>query len=233
MATPQMGGGLNCCGSIPDFCQKLSLTNQENALLKSSHRSTSTLQRPMNALRMATLTAALTLASTAWAAPGVTFLAADLIDTTPGEDLWVFDYSITGPLAEFESVNLLFASSDFSPGLTVLTSDISISTTVTAPVASPAADGQVLATAMVPLAGNAFAAMSVQFVWTGAGRPGSQSFEVLDDQYNMLSTGTTTMAAAVPEASTAAMLFAGMVLLAPVAYLRRRRSGLCTDGVSV
>lgn len=218
-----MSGGLNSCSDVPDFCQKLNPTNQENALLKSSRRPTSILQRPLYVLRMATLTAALTLASTAWAAPGVTFLATDLADTTAGEDLWVFDYAITGPLVEFESVNLLFASRDFSPALAVLTSDISISTTVTAPVASPAADGQVLATAMVPLPGNAFAAMSVQFVWTGAGLPGAQSFEVLDDQFNVLSTGTTMMAAAVPEASTVAMLFAGMILLGPVAYLRRRR----------
>lgn len=218
-----MSDGLNCCHGIPNFCQKLTLNDQENALLNSNRRSTSTLQRPLNVLRMATLTAALTLASTAWAAPGVTFLATDLADTTAGEDLWQFDYSITGPLAEFESVNLLFTPSDFSPALAVLTSDISISTTVTAPVASPAADGQVLATAMAPLPSNAFAAMSVQFVWTGAGRPGAQSFEVLDDHYNVLLTGTTMMAAAVPEASTVTMLFAGMILLGSVAYRRRRR----------
>lgn len=213
---------MNCCGGNPDFCQKLSLTNQENALLKSSHRSASTLQRSMIPLRTATLSAALALASAAWAAPGVTFLATDLADTTPGEDLWVFDYAISGPLAAFESVNLLYAASDFSASLSVLTSDLSISTTVTAPVASPPADGQVLATAVVPLAGNAYAAMSVQFVWTGAGLPGAQGFEVLDDQYNVLSTGMTTLAAAVPEVSSAAMLFAGMILLGPVAYLRRR-----------
>lgn len=197
--------------------------HQENTLFKSSQSMKSALMRPLGVLRAVTLAAALGAASAAFALPTITFLPTDLVDITAGQDLWVFEYAISGPLAEFESINLLFASTNFSPAITVSFSDLSLSTTVTAPISALGVDGQVLATAMVPLASTAVAAMSVQFVWTGIGSPGAQSFEVLDDQFNVLSTGTTTLAAAVPEASTAAMLFAGMMLLAPVAYRRRRR----------
>ena len=170
--------------------------------------------RKMGALALLASSAA------AWAAPGVTFLATNLTDTTVGENLWSYAYSITGPLAEFESVNLLFSSANYSADLSVLSSDSSLSPLVTPPMLAPATDGQVMVTAVSPLLANSTAALSVQFVWTGAGQPGAQPFELLDDQFNLVSTGIT---AAVPDVSTAALLFAGMIVLLPLTRMRHQR----------
>ena len=47
--------------------------------------------------------------SCAWALPTISYQATNIADLDPGEDLWHYDYAITGPLGSFESINLLFS----------------------------------------------------------------------------------------------------------------------------
>lgn len=163
---------------------------------------------------------ALSLASFAWAAPGVTYVATDIADTNLGEDLWSYDYLITGPLDSFQSVNLLFASDAYA-GISVKSFAPDLSPTVTDPVPGLGADGQVNVTMLANLPTDSTAGLSVQFVWTGGGVPAAQAFELLDDQFNVMTTGVTS---AVPEVSTAALLLGGLMLLPAVLGHRKRHT---------
>ena len=171
-------------------------------------------------VRRSLVVLALSVATTVWAAPSVNFAVTDLPDVVIGEDLWSYDYTITGPLASFETVNLLFSSLSYGGYILVNSSDASLSPLVTVPIIAPATDGLVAVTAIDPVATNGSALLSVHFVWTAAGAPGSQPFEVLDDQFNVVSTG---MTSAVPEASTAALLAAGLLAMTPLMRRRVRR----------
>lgn len=162
---------------------------------------------------------ALSAATTVWAGPNVNVLATDLIDVTAGEDLWSYEYTIAGPLGSFEGINLLFSSTSYGADLSVISSDASLSPLVTPPILVPATDGLISVTAVDPLAAGSSAHLSVQFVWLAAGTPGAQPFEVMDDQFNVVATG---MTSAVPEVSSAALLFAGLILLTPLALRRNR-----------
>lgn len=160
--------------------------------------------------------ATLCAASAAWSLPTVSYLATDLADVTAGEDLWRYDYSVAGPLGEFESVNLLFVEASYS-SLSLVSNDAEVDVALTA--SSLGLDGQATVTAFVPLAVTPPAKVALSFVWLGAGAPGSQAFEHLDDGFSVIETGVTT---AVPEPATLAMLLAGLGLLAPLAAARRR-----------
>lgn len=171
------------------------------------------------AFRTSVLIAALSAASMVSAAPDVAYLATDLPDVVPGEDLWSYDYTITGALGSFESINLLFSPGNYGAGLSVTYSDASLSALVTPPMSAPAADGLVSLTAIDPMATGALAKVGVQFAWLSGGAPGAQPFEVLDDQFNLVSTG---MTSAVPEVSSAALLLSGLLPLLPLARRRSR-----------
>jgi hypothetical protein len=171
------------------------------------------------AVRLATTTTVIFVATASWAAPGITFVATNIVDVTPGLDLWQYNYLISGPLAEFESANLLFASTGYS-GIYVISSDASLSPVVTDPGAALKIDGMVTATATPAIAAGTSAALSVQFVWLGTGAPGAQPYELLNDSFNVTSTGVTV--SAVPEASSALLMLAGLLAAAPLAARRRK-----------
>ena len=58
----------------------------------------------------------------------------------------------------------------------------------------------------------------VSFDWTGAGAPGSQSFEIFDENFNVVKEGTTTPAA-LPEPGSLLLISVGLVAFA---VIRRR-----------
>ncbi|CAN5846720.1 hypothetical protein BH11PSE8_BH11PSE8_37800 [soil metagenome] len=164
------------------------------------------------------LLASLCTASMAWAIPSVTFVATDLADTTLGEDLWQYDYSVSGPMQVFGQINIFFVQPSYA-SLTGLSNDATIDVLPTQPDTSLPADGYVTLTALSPLLAADQAHLGVSFVWKGTGAPGSQAFEVLDDQFNMIGGGITQ---AVPEPSSAALMLAGIGLALPLAARRRR-----------
>lgn len=152
------------------------------------------------------------------AAPAVSYRALDLADTTAGQDLWQIDFTVTGGLALFESVNILFDAASYA-GIGVLGGDARLSIQAIDPLPALPADGSLTLTATEAVPSPVFA--SAQVVWSGTGTPGSQAFEVLDDQFNVTATG---MTSAVPEPS-AWLLWALGAVAACTARACRRHAG--------
>jgi hypothetical protein len=156
--------------------------------------------------------------STATAAPSIAYVATDLPDLVAGEDLWSYTYLVSGPLGSFESFNVFFSPAEYGTGISMLGADGALSPLLTPPMLAPDADGILSLTAVDPLPGGSTIQASVQFAWLGAGAPGAQSFSLLDDQFNVVTTGLTS---AVPEVTSLSLVLAGLVTL--IALPRRRR----------
>lgn len=143
----------------------------------------------------------------------ISYQVTDQADTTPGQDLWQYSYSISGytfntgygftVLFDYSLYSNLedpppFVNSDWSP--LVLQPDLSLT-----------ADGTYDALA---LADNASLAdpFTVSFVWLGIGTPGPQSFDVYDPDFEIIESGRTTLAgpAQIPEPATLLLLVSGL-----------------------
>lgn len=161
-------------------------------------------------------------------AANITFAATDLVDITAGEDLWRYDYTVSGRgflQSEFFDIY-------FSPAL------------YRSLIASPApnADWDVLVlqqpdpTILQPFDRGIFDAFavidgpslsgtfSVSFIYLGAGNPGAQPFEIYDPSSILAESGFTSAPAnVIPEPSTGALF---LIALAAGATLFHRRSSL-------
>lgn len=170
------------------------------------------------------LAGAALFAATAAQAVGVSYLATDLADTTPGQDLWAIDYTVSGPLANFESINLLF-SPDLYGEIGSAVSGNPSALEVAPPVQPDAGnvlDGFVGITALADHAAGPIGIVNVSFVWLGAGRPGAQTFEILDTSFNVVGTAQT-VAGVVPEPAAAWLMVAGLAAVGTRAARRRAR----------
>lgn len=136
----------------------------------------------------------------------ISFVATDLADTTVGEDLWEYAYTVSENIFDtdygftiFFDYNLYGAidPSPVSPNTdwNVLTWD---------PDTSLPDDGAFDALALTDGASLADS-FSVSFVWlgSGSGTPGSQYFELYDTNFNTIETGDAILGSApVPEPAT-------------------------------
>ncbi len=152
-----------------------------------------------NALRLLCASVALVTGTLASAA-NVQYTATNLADAVAGQDLWRLDYSVKGPFATFDALNLLFAPAQFS-SLTLLSNDqgAKLDPLLSQPDAGLGTYGQLLLTALSPLDSSFAAKVSLRFVWSGPGQPGAQPFEVLDGDFNVVASGQTVATATVPE----------------------------------
>ncbi len=154
-------------------------------------------------------------ACAAWAGPTAIFVSTDLADTVVGEDLWRYDYSISGPVDAFGSINLLFSPSSYA-NLQSHALDPNLSLLDVQPDAVASANGIVYATPLTGLLAGDMATLSVEFTWLGGpgGTPGAQPFEVVDGGGNLAGVGETELrvTSAVPEPST--LLLTATALLA-------------------
>ena len=145
-------------------------------------------------------------------ATSIIYEAVDLADTTFGEDLWQYDYSVSdytfndsygftiyfdytlyGDLEDFPTS----PNSDWN----VLTWD---------PDTSLHDDGAYDAWALVNGASLADL-FQVDFIWLGPGNPGSQPLEVYDDNWSVIESGNT---APIPEPGTILLVGSGLLGLA-------------------
>jgi hypothetical protein len=156
-------------------------------------------------------------------AASVQYTVTDLPDSVLGQDLWRVDYSVQGPFATFDALDLLFTPGQFS-SLSLLSNDQStkLDTLLSQPDPGLGTDGQLLLTALSPLDSSFAAKVSLRFTWGGLGKPGPQHFDVLDGDFNVVSSGQTTVATTVPEVDVIWMaLLGGSIAWAGV---RRRRA---------
>ncbi len=156
----------------------------------------------------------------------ITFTASDLPDSTPGEDLWRYDYTVTGR----SFLQSEFFDIYFEPNL--------YGTLTAGPAPDPGWDVLIL---QQPDPANlppfdrgifdAFAltdnpplldAFSVSFVFLGAGSPGPQLFEIFDADSELVESGITSVPGeeVIPEPSTAALLLIGLATCAIHTYRR-------------
>jgi hypothetical protein len=122
----------------------------------------------------------------------IAYEESDLPDTTPGEDLWKYNYTVSNHLfALNEGFSIFFDPLKYSnlenPAPPV-NSDWDV--LVLQPDVFLPDDGVYDALA---LAGNPslLDAFSISFVWLGAGTPGSQPFSLHDEMFNIVTTGST------------------------------------------
>lgn len=153
------------------------------------------------------------LLAAAGPAPAVTilFVPSDVVDQVVGQDLWRYDYQVTGSFEPFGGLNLLFDPTRYGVlSVPQPVAGVDWDVFVVQPDAALAAPGLFTATRLIdsPALNNP---ASVQFVWLGAGTPGAQPFEVFDASFGISETGFTQ---AVPEPRTYALYALGLLLLA-------------------
>jgi hypothetical protein len=156
----------------------------------------------------------------------IDYIVTDLADATPGEDLWRYDYAVSGrTFLQSEFFDIYFNASLYG----TLTSE-----------PAPSADWDVLIlqqpdpTKLQPFDKGIFDAFaltgnpslsglfSVAFIYLGTGSPGAQPFDIFDANSNPLETGLTSVPAGViPEPSTVTLSL--IALVGFVMGLHRRR----------
>jgi len=143
-------------------------------------------------------------------AAAIRYEAANLVDATPGEDLWLYRYRVEDAVfpagngfSVFFDLGLyeqLVAAAAPNPDWDVIAIQ---------PDAGLVSDGFYDALAGVGPASLADR-FEVSFVWLGVGTPGSQPFVLYDESFQTLESGRTTL---IPEPSTAVTLALGLVAI--------------------
>ncbi len=147
-------------------------------------------------------------------AANIIYQAVNLVDTTAGEDLWQYRYTVT---------NHTFAANN---GFSIFFDPAAYKNLESpAPFVNP--DWDILAIQpdeLLPDAGsydalalvNAASTLDqfvISFVWSGIGTPGSQAFELYDDAFNVIASGNTVsnvpLPAALPLFSSGLLLLIG------------------------
>ena len=148
----------------------------------------------------------------------ITYTAVDLADTTVGQDLWQYRYKVSGSFVQFGGFYVIFGFGPYTlleDPAPAVNADWSIVTMQPNPGLTT--DGLYSATALTgsPSLADEFV---LNFVWLGAGAPGSQPFEVFDDSFSVTETGQSSVAAPIgaPIPGTLFLFGVGLVLLGVV-----------------
>ncbi len=153
------------------------------------------------------------LAISSGAGAAIQYQAIDLPDIVGGQDLWEYQYTVTGTFGQFAGFNVLFDSALFAnlqDPPPAVNADWSVSTTQ--PIPALLADGlyQASANQDAPSLAGPF---KIQFTRLTDALPGSQSYELVDADFNVTGTFATVPAAPIPEPATWAMLGVGLAAL--------------------
>jgi hypothetical protein len=145
------------------------------------------------------------------------YQATDLTDTTAGEDLWQYSYTVSDYSFSMDSGFIIY----FEPSLYSTLQNPSPTTSsnwdilVIDPNTFIPDDGTFDALSLVdnPSLTDTF---SIDFIWLGVNNPGSQSFEVYDSSFSVIASGDTlnTMTTTqVPEPPAGLLLIAGLLFM--------------------
>ncbi len=133
-----------------------------------------------------------------------------------GGSVWRYDYSIenntlTDPIAEFT----IYFSETLYENLTVLSSPIDWDSIVVQPDPGLPANGffDALPLSTSLALGASAGLFSITFTYLGTSIPGIQLFDVYDDSFNLLDSGSTLPMSPVPEPDTFIMMMLGLALL--------------------
>jgi hypothetical protein len=149
----------------------------------------------------------------------IQYAATDLADVTPGEDLWRYNYSVSGrTFLQSEIFDIYFDPSLYANLLAGAAPnsdwDVLILNQPTPANLPPFDQGIFDAQASVdnPALTGTF---SVSFVYLGAGSPGAQRFEVFDAAFSSIETGfTTAQSTVIPEPSAVLLCLGGLLVTA-------------------
>jgi hypothetical protein len=149
----------------------------------------------------------------------ITYQATNLADTTPGEDLWQYQYLLSGfGFALGSGFDIFFPLSEgylFGDIQDTPPPNADWDTVALQPDPALPDDGRYDAVALVTNASLADAFI-VDFVWRGTGTPGAQRFELFDDTFAVIERGSTTP---IPEPGTLLLFTSGIAGL----YCLRKR----------
>jgi len=130
----------------------------------------------------------------------------------PGPNRWSYAYQLSGNFGSSEGINLLYPAVDYADLDLTEPPDLGDwSSLLTQPDPAFPADGLLGINAMAVLSPIDLR-FTVEFTWLGSGRPGDQPFEVVDDFFNVVAIGRTTLPDqhGVPEPGS--LLLAGVAL---------------------
>lgn len=141
----------------------------------------------------------------------ILYEATDLVDTTPGVDLWMYSYVLSGfTFFENYGFQIFFDYMHYS-NLEDPPSPVNLDwdPIVFQPDLGLPDDGIYDALALVdnPSLADPF---TVSFVWLGGGLPGTQPYEIYDDNFDIVAAGETTV---IPEPTTIILLGLGLLSL--------------------
>lgn len=148
----------------------------------------------------------------------IQYQSIDLPDTTLGEDLWQYQYTVSDhTFAANTGFTLYFDSALYSnlqdPPL-VVNSDWDILVTQPAPLFSDAGSYDALALVNLPSLADTF---FLTFIWSGLQTPASQAFEIYDANFSVIASGQTQLkVSTVPAPSAFWLLISGLGLLTQV-----------------
>jgi hypothetical protein len=159
----------------------------------------------------------------------ITYIATDLVDVNPGEDLWRYDYTVSGrTFLQAELFDIYFDPSIYES----LTAELSPSPDWDVLVLQQPSPGNlppfdvgiydVFALTDDPPISGPFA---VTFIYLGSGSPGAQEFAIFDASSALVETGLTTVpgALAIPEPSTAGLALLGLAAVLVFRLKQRHR----------
>lgn len=151
----------------------------------------------------------------------ISFTATNLADTTPGQDLWRYSYTLNGAVSQFDVFTFTF--DDLLYGTLSNPQPGTSASLQVQPLVQPATptDGTFgVRVSQAPVGGSYVnrTGVAIDFVWKGVGTPSAQPFTLFNSSGTVLQTGTT---APVPEPGTYAMMAIGLLLLAARRYSKR------------
>lgn len=152
------------------------------------------------------------LGSTGAAAAGIQYTLIDLPDQPQGPDLMEIVYQFDGTFTAGSGFNLIFSPAIYADLQLLTPLDSNWFPSITQPDGSLPLDG-IISYLALDHSASAVRSFAVTFSKIGTATPGAQSYELYDEQFNIVDSGQTVPAAAVPEPATSAMLAAGLGLL--------------------
>ena len=170
--------------------------------------------------RLAAIIFALTAVAPSGQATVIAYEASDLVDVTPGEDLWRYRYTLSEiSFSVNEGFSIFFDPVEYGtlsagPSPSADWDTLILQQPQSGDLLDPFADGiyDVLALVADP---NPLGLFSVDFVFLGTGVPGSQQFEVYDSSFAMVESGITTSGTTpIPEPGSMGLLLGGLLVMA-------------------